>query len=118
MVVPSIRAAILFIGLALATCLPSVAAEWLFPISVAGPVARPADAPLIDESAATTREDGRSLPGDARADEPRPAPPHLYDVHGNEIVLPVARYGVDPQGSLYELHSPYTELPRLEPPEL
>ena len=42
--------------------------------------------------------------------------PHRLDVRGNEIDRPVARYRVDDRGSLYEVHSPETEVPRLKPP--
>jgi hypothetical protein len=38
------------------------------------------------------------------------------DVRGNEIARPVARYRVDERGSLYEVHSPETEVPRLKSP--
>jgi hypothetical protein len=42
--------------------------------------------------------------------------PQRLDVRGNEIARPVARYRVDDRGSLYEVHSPETEVPRLKPP--
>jgi hypothetical protein len=42
--------------------------------------------------------------------------PQRLDVRGNEIARPVARYRLDDRGSLYEVHSPETELPRLKPP--
>lgn len=44
--------------------------------------------------------------------------PEQVDLRGNGIVRPVERYGIDHRGSLYELHSPETELPQLPPPEL
>jgi hypothetical protein len=44
------------------------------------------------------------------------APPQRLDVRGNEIARPLARYRVDERGSLYEVHSPQTEVPRLKPP--
>jgi hypothetical protein len=54
-----------------------------------------------------------------------PAPPYrleeaprTLDIRGNEVARPVARYRVDHHGSLYEVHSPDTEVPRLKPPEL
>lgn len=40
------------------------------------------------------------------------------DLRGNEIARPVARYRVDPRGTLYEVHSPQTEVPRLKAPTL
>ena len=42
--------------------------------------------------------------------------PQRLDVRGNEIARPVARYRIDERGSLYEVHSPETEVPRLKPP--
>jgi hypothetical protein len=41
----------------------------------------------------------------------------LPDLHGNEVVYDaVATYELDEAGSLYEVHSPETELPRLASP--
>ena len=39
------------------------------------------------------------------------------DLYGNEISDAIATYSLDPAGSLYELHSPQTELPRLASPK-
>jgi hypothetical protein len=39
------------------------------------------------------------------------------DLYGNEVTDAVAKYTLDPAGSLYELHSPQTELPRLGSPK-
>ena len=41
----------------------------------------------------------------------------VVDLYGNEVSDAVARYTLDPAGSLYELHSPQTELPRLGSPK-
>jgi hypothetical protein len=38
------------------------------------------------------------------------------DLYGNEVTDAVARYRLDDAGSLYEVHSPQTELPRLTSP--
>lgn len=38
------------------------------------------------------------------------------DLIGNPVTDAVARYKYDQTGSLYEVHSPQTELPRLAPP--
>jgi len=38
------------------------------------------------------------------------------DLYGNEVSDAVARYRLDETGSLYEVHSPQTELPRLASP--
>jgi len=42
--------------------------------------------------------------------------PQRLDLRGNEISRPVARYRVDDTGTVYEEHSPQTELPRLKQP--
>jgi hypothetical protein len=39
------------------------------------------------------------------------------DLYGNQVSDAVAKYKLDPTGSLYELHSPQTELPRLASPK-
>jgi hypothetical protein len=39
------------------------------------------------------------------------------DLYGNEVSDAVAKYRLDTAGSLYELHSPRTELPRLRSPK-
>ena len=43
------------------------------------------------------------------------APP--LDAYGNEITNAVAEYSLDPAGTLYELHMPQVELPRLGSPK-
>lgn len=40
----------------------------------------------------------------------------LFDVDGHEILRAVAKYGVGQLGSLYELHSPRTEVTKLGSP--
>ena len=39
------------------------------------------------------------------------------DLYGNEITDAIATYTFDRSGSLYELHSPQTEIPRLGSPK-
>lgn len=39
------------------------------------------------------------------------------DLYGNEVTDAVAKYKLDATGSLYELHSPQTELPHLGSPK-
>jgi hypothetical protein len=39
------------------------------------------------------------------------------DLYGNEVTDAIATYTLDQSGSLYELHSPQTELPRLGIPK-
>lgn len=39
------------------------------------------------------------------------------DTYGSEVASAVAEYSLDPAGTLYELHSPQVELPRLGSPK-
>jgi hypothetical protein len=39
------------------------------------------------------------------------------DTYGNEVTNAVAKYSLDPTGTLYELHSPQIELPHLGSPK-
>ena len=39
------------------------------------------------------------------------------DLYGNDVTDAVARYKLDAEGTLYELHSPQTQLPRLARPK-
>lgn len=39
------------------------------------------------------------------------------DLYGNEVSDAVAEYGLDATGSLYEMHAPQVELPRLPSPK-
>ena len=39
------------------------------------------------------------------------------DLYGNEVTDAIATYSLDPGGSLYEVHSPQTELPKLASPK-
>ena len=41
----------------------------------------------------------------------------VVDLFGNPVSAAVAKYQFDRTGSLYESHSPQTELPRLAPPK-
>ena len=68
-----------------------------------------------------------SLPADVNANDALAVPdsPPVYpdqeegpaDVFGNPVTDAVARYKFDATGSLYELHSPQTEVPKLGPPK-
>ena len=93
--------------------LPPAVATWLVPAS---PAQVPAGATAHSRSVPSTAVIVPSLPlrtGNIDLDAPK-----RLDVHGNEIARPVARYRVDTQGTLYEVHSPQTEVPRLRPPRL
>ncbi len=54
---------------------------------------------------------------DAPTDRSRADEGVAVDLYGNEVTDAIATYSVDPTGSLYELHSPQTELPRLGSPK-
>lgn len=41
----------------------------------------------------------------------------IVDLYGNDVSDAVAKYRLDTDGSLYELHSPRTQLPRLSSPK-
>ena len=41
----------------------------------------------------------------------------VVDLYGNEVTDAIATYSIDPAGSVYELHSPQTEVPRLGSPK-
>jgi hypothetical protein len=63
-----------------------------------------------------------ALSADARepaadAAQPDAAADGLVDLYGNEVTDAIATYTFDQTGSLYELHSPQTELPRLATPK-
>jgi hypothetical protein len=74
------------------------------------PPAASSSAALIEPGAVAGGEAGNV---DNTADNDAP---QRLDVRGNEIARPVARYRVDERGSLYEVHSPETEVPRLKAP--
>ena len=57
-----------------------------------------------------------ATPGDARAQE-GPDADGPVDLYGNEVTQAIAKYQFDATGSLYETHSPQTELPRLGSPK-
>jgi hypothetical protein len=71
-------------------------------------------APPVASSSASLIDPEASAGADARAMDDDA--PQRLDVRGNEIARPVARYQVDERGSLYEVHSPETEVPRLKAP--
>jgi len=74
----------------------SIAAATPAPPIPREPVARPDDAPADDV--------GEDVDG-------------LIDLYGNGVSPAVATYSLDALGSLYEEHSPQTELPRLGSPK-
>ncbi len=38
------------------------------------------------------------------------------DIEGDEVTTALAKYGIDSEGNLYEVHAPHTEVPRLGTP--
>jgi hypothetical protein len=65
---------------------------------------------------------GDSSAGDPSTDDPRDdgltdEESLAVDMNGNEVMPAMATYKVDNTGSLYELHSPHTEVPRLGTPK-
>jgi len=72
-------------------------------------------APVVARTEALTA--GRAAASDEdRSDRPDEAA-GFTDLYGNEVTDAVATYTFDRSGSLYELHSPQTELPRLGIPK-
>jgi hypothetical protein len=55
-----------------------------------------------------------AVPGE---DDDAEEEPSEIDIYGNEVSAAVATYQVDHSGSIYEMHSPHTEVPRLAPPK-
>ena len=73
--------------------------------------------PLVDRAQMTviTSKDDSTLQ-DAR-DQEKYDGDGPVDLYGNEVTYAVAKYKFDATGSLYETHSPQTELPRLGSPK-
>lgn len=104
------------LGLAIASVLPfwlagalltsqSLTATHSRPVDVAELNPEPFGATAIQPP--STMEDGGN-----REDDDVP-----LDLQGNPVNSAVATYKFDATGSLYETHSPQTELPRLAPPK-
>ena len=73
--------------------------------------AKPQKAPLADVRRTSLLSD--TAAGDVPGDDM----PMNLDLYGNEVTDAVAKYRFDASGSLYELHSPQTEVPKLAPPK-
>jgi hypothetical protein len=78
-----------------------------------------AGAPTIENRASS----GNLLPSSTEPLPPRSFSParereddNDIDLYGNDVSDAVAKYKLDSDGSLYELHSPQTQLPRLGSP--
>jgi hypothetical protein len=107
------RASVLFGALGIATWLPGAAVVWFDERSDSSAVASEARS-----SSKVLERKVPSVPSRSTALDEYQTTPQQFDLRGNEIVRPVARYGVDHRGALYEMHSPLTEVPKLGPPEL
>jgi len=66
---------------------------------------------VSEQSSGESAEDERTAPWTERDEE------DAVDLYGNDVSDAVATYKLDSDGSLYELHSPRTELPRLSSPK-
>ena len=64
-----------------------------------------------------TPRDPVALPDDVSSDDMAEEIDGLVDLYGNGVSPAVATYSLDALGSLYEEHSPQTELPRLGSPK-
>jgi hypothetical protein len=78
--------------------------------------ARHAGAAVVDQLPNPAPEPAFSeaVPRDSDAE---PDEETAVDMMGNQVTDALAKYRFDAAGSLYELHSPQTELPRLKPPK-
>jgi len=100
--------------LGLAVAIPILMVGGLFTpqlasVSRIGPIVGTAHtAPIADDA----RPEARNSDRDEMSDADRPV-----DLYGNEVSDAVAEYKLDATGSLYETHSPQTELPRLGSPK-
>jgi hypothetical protein len=70
---------------------------------------------LMSDAEAAAPTDGLVVPHGGAVRDPNAD--EATDVYGNEVTAAVAKYTLDGTGSLYELHSPQTELPRLGSPK-
>ena len=97
----SISAALLVIPIALVWMLLAPSTVTSSPLPVPRPIriAAPADPDAASDTVDVQDSDG------------------TVDLFGNEVSDAVAKYRMDTAGSLYELHSPHTELPQLGSPK-
>jgi hypothetical protein len=70
---------------------------------------------LSQPDAATIQTSADSRPSKSR--DHKDGAQGIVDLYGNEVSDAIATYSLDKTGSLYELHSPQTELPRLGNPK-
>jgi hypothetical protein len=98
-------------GFAVAALMPFIAAAALLnprPVTVSLPADVNANhLPVVPGAPMGDRDQGK---GPDQSEGPT-------DLLGNPVTDAVARYKFDATGSLYELHSPQTEVPKLRPPK-
>ena len=61
-----------------------------------------------------TAPNSSAIPDDRTVDTDRDG---MIDLYGNDVTAAVAKYSIDATGSLYEVHSPQTEIPKLGSPK-
>ena len=91
-----------------------VALAWMLLTPPTVTPSQPARAPRPPRLAAPNDLDA---PRELAPDIDRQDSDGTVDLYGNEVSDAVAKYRIDTTGSLYELHSPRTELPRLGSPK-
>jgi hypothetical protein len=74
------------------------------------------EGPVVTHSSDALDARDESEPRD-ELDDPADGGDAFTDLYGNEVTDAIATYTLDQSGSLYELHSPQTELPRLGIPK-
>lgn len=100
--------------------LAALALVVLLALGAGGKLAGPSE--TLGRAANASLADGR-LPVCPMADTPSTADQLLtpgalpkVDLEGDEVSPALATYGIDPDGNLFEVHSPQTEEPRLGSP--
>ena len=96
------------LGCALAAIVFIVLACALFTPQVVTSSRVPGDRRSVSTAAADAPSDRRGSQDTAAG---------TVDLYGNEVIDAIATYSLDPGGSLYEVHSPQTELPKLGSPK-
>jgi hypothetical protein len=72
-----------------------------------------APVPLSLDATPTIDRESSAIPDS----EPKTDADGSVDLYGNDVTDAVAKYSLDATGSLYEVHSPQTEIPRLGSPK-
>jgi hypothetical protein len=107
----TVRVVAIGLWLFIALVVPPAVIDWL-----AHQPVRASPVPLLIEPGNTESPSGAMPSAPVLSDDDDT--PRGVDLRGNEIARPVARYRLDRRGTLYEVHSPDTEVPHLRPPRL